>query len=741
MSKTLFVEVLLDQNLAKGLDYQVPPDLQKKIEIGMRVEVPLKNQLRKGTVASIKDHSRFPNVKSIARLLSTEAELSDPLWKLAQWMSGYYCAPLQRVLKCFIPPSLRREVKPKTRLFLQLAQSKEETARLCEELRTKKPVQASVFEILLKAGKGMFFSDLAKEIPLTRAVLQRMIEKKWIDSQHLTAAEDLLLEEEFFPSLPKELNGEQQECLKKIEQSLAENRFAAHLIHGVTGSGKTEVYMQAIQAALSQNKSAIMLVPEVSLTSQTIERFRTRFSEKIAILHHRRSLGERSAAWDLLKKGEARIAIGARSAVFCPTQNLGLIIVDEEHDSSYKQSDESPSYQGRDVAVMRGHLENCTVLLGSATPSVESRYNAEIGKYQFHILKTRASAHSVLPSVRIIDMKKAFDRAGGFTHFSDELLEALKQRLKTGEQTLLFLNRRGYHRMQVCGTCRHVIKCPHCDLALAFHRGAGWLQCHLCDFKQPSPRGCPACQSPESLQFKGFGTEHVERSLHAIFPEIRTLRMDRDTTSQKDSHEILFKQFRSHKADVLIGTQMIAKGFHFPAVTLVGVLNADATLSIPDFRSSEQVFQIITQVAGRAGRSELPGEVILQTFLPEHPTILLASKQDYPGFYSAEIEERRTFGYPPFSHLIKLLFSDADPERARKSAETAYELLKTKLAPPTQVLPVAPAGHPKVKDLYRYQFLIKTAKIKQASSQIVDLRDNMPSCEIKIDVDPLSTFF
>ena len=741
MSKTLFVEILLDQNLAKGLDYAVPPELQNRIEVGMRVEVPLKNQLKKGTVAALKDRSSFPKVKPISRLLSTEAELSDPLWKLARWMSDYYCAPLQRVLKCFIPPSLRREVKPKTRLFLQLAQSRDETARLCEELRAKKPVHASLLEILLKAGKGIFFSDLPKEVPATRAILKGMIEKKWISSQSLAASEDLLLEEEFFPSLPKELNQEQRQCLDAIESSLSENRFAVHLIQGVTGSGKTEIYLQAIQRALDQNKSAILLVPEVSLTSQTIERFRARFTGKIAILHHRRSLGERSAAWDLLKKGEARIVIGARSAVFCPAQNLGLIIVDEEHDNSYKQSDESPSYQGRDVAVMRGHLENCTVLLGSATPSIESRYNSEIGKYQFHSLKTRATAHSTLPAVRIVDMKKAFERAGGFTHFSNELIDALKERLKTGEQTLLFLNRRGYHRMQVCASCRHIIKCPHCDLALAFHRGAGWLQCHLCDFKQPAPRGCPSCQSPESLQFKGFGTEHVERSLHALFPEVRTLRMDRDTTTQKNSHEELFKQFRAHKADVLIGTQMIAKGFHFPAVTLVGVLNADASLSIPDFRSSEQVFQIITQVAGRAGHSELPGEVILQTFLPDHPTILLASKQDYPAFYQAEIEERRIFGYPPFCHLIKILFSDADPERARSAAEAAQERLKNSLAPPTQVLPVAPAGHPKVKDRYRYQFLIKTAKIKTIAPQITALRDNLHSAEMKIDVDPVSTFF
>ncbi len=726
MSK-VFVEVLLDQNLAKPLDYAVPAEWL--VEVGMRVEVPLKSSLKKGTIAKIKNVSSWPEVKSIHRMLSSHAELSEPLWKLAQWMAKYYCTPLQRVLKCFIPINVRKEVKQKTQIYLKVAKTHAECLKAIEELRRKAPVQAEILEQVLNSPKGLYLADLAG----SRSAVNSLVKKKWLSSQAVHTSEDLLLDEEFFPTQPKTLNLEQTVCLQALVASLEKNQFAAHLIHGITGSGKTEVYMQAIAAALEQNKSVIMLVPEISLTSQTIERFKARFSQKIAILHHRRSLGERTTAWEELRCGTARLVIGARSALFCPAQNLGLIIVDEEHDPSYKQSDEMPCYQARDTAVMRAHLENCAIVLGSATPSIESYFNAEKGKYLLHTLQTRATA-APLPKVQIVDMKRALEKAGGFTHFCEELIDGLKLRIQNGEQALLFLNRRGYHRMQICQSCRHILKCPHCDLALTFHREANFLQCHLCDFRQPAPRSCPQCQESATLQFKGFGTEHVERSLHALFPEVRTLRMDRDTTQKKHSHEELFKQFRAHKADVLIGTQMIAKGFHFPSVTLVGVLNTDATLSIPDFRSAEQVFQIVTQVAGRAGREQLPGEVVIQTFLPDHPVLHLAASQDYTAFYRATIQDRGHFGYPPFCHLIKLLFSDPDPARAQALAQSAYDQLRT-LPPPTQLLPVIPAGHAKVKDQYRFQFLIKTPKV----ASIADALKEIPGA--KIAVDPWSTYF
>jgi len=734
MPNDLFVEVLIDQSLARPLDYAVPSSLASQIKIGARVEVPLKTTLKQGTISAVKKTSKFAQVRSITRMLLPHATLSPSLWKLAEWMSQYYACPLQKVLKCFVPPNIRKETKAKEIQVVSLALPFEEA-----QLQIGNNVlHLQIIQALQAAKSPLSLSGLVSSLNISKSPIQTLA-KKNIISIELSPMMDLS-EEEFFSTEPKTLNCEQKECLQKIVSSLEENAFGAHLIHGITGSGKTEVYMQAIQAALSQNRSAILLVPEIALTSQTIERLRSRFQQKIAVLHHRRSLGERSAAWDLLLKNEAQIVVGARSAIFAPAKNVGLIIVDEEHDSSYKQSDEAPCYQGRDVAVMRAHLEKAVVVLGSATPSLESYTNAKRGKYVLSTLQSRATS-ATLPKVQIVDMLAAYDKAGGFTHFSEELIEAMRRRLEAGEQTLLFLNRRGYRRQQFCANCRQTLKCPHCDLALPFHLSSNLLSCHLCLFEMPPPNECPYCQSRESLEFKGFGTEHVERALHALFPSVRTLRMDKDTTKHKNSHEELFMQFRSHKADVLIGTQMIAKGFHFPSATLVGVLNADASLHIPDFRSGEKVFQLLTQVAGRAGRAELPGEVIIQSYLPEHPILAFAAEQDYLSFYNSEIEERKLFGYPPFCRLIKVIFAGKNAKETENAAEKTLKEVRLLQIEQTHILPVVPAGHPKVKDLFRFQFLIKTAN-PHALSQIAPL---IPASShellTKVDVDPLSTFF
>ena len=717
-----FVEVLLDQNLSSPLDYSAP----EHAEVGMRVLVPLKSTLKKGTITKVKDSTSCKNVKAIHQLLSVQSELSNEQWALAKWMAAYYCAPLQRVLKCFIPVNIRKAVQPKKQVFLTLNQTHDETIQLIQSLRTKSPKQAEALEEILTAPKGLFLANLN----VSKSAVSSLIEKKYLKAKSLSPSKEAL--EEYFPSLPKKLNHEQTVCLEAIQKSIQERTFSCHLIFGVTGSGKTEVYMQAIQKALDQNQSAIMLVPEISLTSQTIERFKARFSEKIAILHHQRSLGERTQAWEDVRQGSSKLVIGARSALFAPAQNLGLIIIDEEHDSSYKQSDEIPCYHARDTAVMRSFLERCTILLGSATPSIESRYNAQIGKYRLHTLSARATS-APMPTIHIVDMFQTMERAERFTHFSDGLASKLKNRLEKGEQSLLFLNKRGYHRMQLCASCQRAVKCSHCDLALTFHKQSNCLQCHLCNYRQSIPRTCPHCGSDHTMQFRGFGTEHVEKALHALFPDIRTLRMDRDTITKKHSHEDIFKQFRAHKADVLIGTQMIAKGFHFPSVTLVGILHPDATLHIPDFRSSETVFQLLIQVSGRAGRAELPGEVIIQTYLPDHPVLNMAKKQDYNAFFASEIEERKTFCYPPFCHLIKLQCSDREENTAKAKTEKIHAFLQNQIQPPNELLPVMPAGHVKVKDLYRYQFFIKVLK----RSLLLPLLQTIEGA--KIDVDPLST--
>ena len=737
MSETpLFVEVLLENSLARPLDYSVPPHLASRIQVGARVEVPLKTTLKQGTIAAIKKKSVYKQVRHIHRLIVPEGALSEPLWNLAQWMSRYYATPLQKVLKCFVPPHVRKEVKQKLTQTVSLLMTREEAFI---QLGIKpSAMHAQLIEALSLAKGPVTVAELISQLKISRSPLETLAKKKILFLDSTPMAD--LTEEEFFPTYPKQLNAEQSTCLDAIKRSLNEKKFASHLIYGITGSGKTEVYMQAIQYALEQKQSAILLVPEIALTSQTIERLRARFQQKIAVLHHQKSLGERSAAWDNLLKNQTQIVVGARSAIFAPAQNLGLIIVDEEHDSSYKQSDEPPCYHGRDVAVMRAQLEGATVILGSATPSLESYTNAQKGKYHLSILSSRAAC-ALLPRVQIIDMKNTYEKMGGFTHFSEELIDALKERLEKGEQALFFLNKRGYRRQQICATCREAIKCPHCDLALTFHLSSNHLACHMCNFQREQPRVCPSCKSTEALEFKGFGTEHVERSLHALFPSIRTLRMDKDTTQRKNSHEELFMQFRAHKADVLIGTQMIAKGFHFPLATLVGVLHADGALHIPDFRSGEQVFQLITQVAGRAGRAELPGEVIIQTFLPNHPIISHAAAQDYPSFYAAEIEERKMFGYPPFCRLIKILFTGPDAAGVQQAAGHIWHQIKERNIPQAEILPILPAGHPKIKDLYRFQCIIKTT-----SSVVIDqilplLPPSTSDLTIKVDVDPISTFF
>jgi primosomal protein N' (replication factor Y) (superfamily II helicase) len=733
-------EVLLDQNLEKPLDYLIPSELAVHIRAGLRVEVPVKSKMKKGTVSLIKSESSR-RLRPLSRLLAEDSSLPESLWKLALWMARYYCCPLQRVIKHLTPPSLRKDVRPKLMMRAALEITQNEAISLCASMRGKQNAQALILEALLAAPRPPSLSHLIRDLYLSRAAVAALVKKKVIRLEPIT--EDLLFEADFFSTKPKILNAEQASCLEKIQCSLSQGCFAAHLIHGVTGSGKTEIYLQAIQKALDLGKSAILLVPEIALTSQTIESFRARFGIKMALLHHRRSMGERTEAWESLRQGGVKIAIGARSAIFSPAKNVGLIIIDEEHDSSYKQTEEMPTYHARDIAVMRAKIEQAVVVLGSATPSLESYHNAQIGKYQLSTLPKRATA-APLPTVHIVDMKIAMQRSGGFTHFSQELLDRIQDRCAKGEQTLLLLNRRGFHRMQFCGECRHIAKCPHCDLSLTFHREESELRCHLCNYQSPLLRQCPVCRSPSSLEFRGFGTEHVERSLHAIFPQIRTLRMDRDTTRRKESHDDLFKQFRAHKADVLIGTQMIAKGFHFPSATLVGILNADASLQIPDYRSSESLFQLLIQVAGRAGRAELNGEVILQTFLPDHPMLRLAADQDFIAFYQREIEERRLFSFPPFCRLIKIVFNGLNEAETKQSANLFYQSLVEKSPQNAKFFPPLPSGHPKVKDHFRFQFLIKTNHVQQLSERIMDLRSTLSlprHVSLLIDIDPISTFF
>jgi primosomal protein N' (replication factor Y) len=735
MEEPLYAVVYVDVALDKPLDYAVPTRLIEQVGPGVRVKVLLQKRSCTGTVLHLKNQTESKKPVEIQDVFHDAIPLD--LLELGLWLSKYYCTPFFKVIKLLLPPPIRKGMEEKRQLFVKSLLSRPKLAIVCAQHRG---AQAKILEVLLRYPQGILLTELLEKAEASRSPVTTLAAAEILSLGPITIDRSILTDHDFFPTKHKDLNPEQEAALKKILTTINRSTFETHLLYGVTGSGKTEVYLQAIDATLALGKSALFLVPEIALTSQTVERLRSRFQEKVAILHHRLSDGERRDTWQNIRSGTLSLVVGPRSALFSPVKNLGLIVVDEEHDSAYKQTDDIPCYHARDVAVMRGKFAKAAVILGSATPSLESYANALSGKYRLSELTIRAdNAH--LPEVKLIDMKREFDKAKGFTLFSDQLLEALKKRIAIGEQSLIFLNRRGFHTSAVCSVCAHALNCPHCSISLTFHKGQNHLSCHLCNYElSPPPAKCPACQASDCFKFKGAGTEQVERALHAIFPEIRTIRLDADTTRHKGSHDKLFKQFRAGKADVLIGTQMIAKGLHFPSVTLVGVLNADAALHIPDFRAAEHVFQLITQVSGRSGRSSLKGEVFLQTQLPNHPTIQHAAHLDYPAFFKEEIESRNMFHFPPYCHLVKLIFTGEDSSRTVQYAQEIRSLLISKLPPVFEFNPVIPCGYAKIKDQFRFQCLIKGESTRPITEILKGLPRH-PKIHLLVDVDPLSTFF
>ncbi len=740
-----FVSVILDIAIDKMLDYGVPAALVPLICKGMLVEVPVRGKLQKGYIIKIKDTSCYSPIKPLAALLSDRELITEELFELAVWMASYYCTSLRRVLKILLPASVRSNTPPKEQLYVMRAKTKEKLSAYCSEIRVQHAAQGAVLDVMLQVKKGILLTELLAKSQTSRSPVDTLVKNGYLLVDIVRIDRSPLINEHYFQTKAKQLHAEQAAALEKITTSLMLKKFETHLLYGITGSGKTEVYLQAIEYALKQGKGTIMLVPEIALTPQTIERFKARFEIKIAILHHRLSQGERLDEWQKIKSGEAQIVIGARSAIFCPVHHLGLIIVDEEHEGSYKQTEEMPCYHARDVAVMRGHLAQATVILGSATPSLESFYNVSQGKYTLSSLSSRANIEARLPHFTVVDMKKEFEKAKGHTYFSDFLLQGIKRRCELGEQSILFLNRRGYHTLLMCQACQKPLKCDHCALSLTFHLGENVVSCHLCGFYlKPPPKQCTFCHSDSTLKFKGAGTELMEKALHAIFPTVRTLRVDADTTKHKGSHQKLLRDFATGKADVLIGTQMIAKGLHFPAVTLVGILNCDQGLNIPDYRASETTFQLITQVAGRAGRGAIAGEVIIQTALPENNTIHLAATHNYLDFYREELASRQLFNYPPCTQMVKLLFSGLDEKQTFKLAEQLRQQLQEKLPTTFFFNPVIPAGHAKVKDKFRFHFFVFGPTIYPINRAIESSRSTLvypATTRLLIDVNPLSTFF
>ncbi len=532
---------------------------------------------------------------------------------------------------------------------------------------------------------------------------------------------------------------QQAEALKLIERGLEKDSSTTFLLHGVTGSGKTEVYLQSIARVLEKGKQAIVLIPEISLTPQTLERFRSRFGGRIAPWHSRLSRGERFQEWMRMREGKTDIVVGARSAIFAPFKNLGLIVIDEEHETSYKQT-ESPKYHVREVALERAYLSGAAVILGTATPSLESYFQARRGKYELAELATRVD-DKIMPEVEIVDMRKELTVRGNRSIFSLRLQHSMQKRLDRKEQVILFLNRRGFSTFVLCRKCGQTMRCPFCDVSFTYHSKTGRLHCHYCNYQEEKPQVCPKCQSHQ-VGYLGAGTQKVESELRRLLPEARIGRMDSDTTRRKRSYGQILSSFQKHDIDILVGTQMIAKGLDFPKVTLVGVISADTALNLADFRASERTFQLLTQVAGRAGRGDIHGQVIIQTYNPEHYSIQAARLHDYVNFYQQEIEFRRELGYPPFSHLINVTLQSADANRLRKVAGKLGRILEANKEEGIDVLGPAPAPLTRIKGKWRWQIILKGSEItqmrellKKSLSQLKEPASGR--VRISLDVDPM----
>ncbi len=601
--------------------------------------------------------------------------------------------------------------------------------------------QQRVIDFLEMAETDVSLSELLEEADVSASVVRTLEKRGLIEVFPREVRRDPLAHIRQDQLDLVSLNEDQQHALDQIVAKLNEHQYATFLLHGVTGSGKTEIYIRAMREATNRGLSALMLVPEIALTPVFSRRLRAHFGEAVAILHSSLSEGERTDEWRRIKDGDARVVIGTRSAVFAPLENLGIIIVDEEHETSYKQ-DETPRYHGRDTAIVRAVQAHAVVVIGSATPSLESFHNARTNKSTYIRLDTRYG-NRALAEVQTVDMREVFKKYGKSQTFSDELKTAITETHERGEQSMILLNRRGYSSFALCRSCGTAMRCPNCDVTLTYHRYNSSLLCHYCNYIRPVPRACPACDGPY-IQYVGEGTEQLESKLQELFPELSIARVDRDTTRRRGSLEHILMEFAAGTIDMLVGTQMLAKGHDFHNVTLVGVISVDVGLSLPDFRAAERTFQLLTQVAGRAGRGELPGRVIIQTYHPEHYSLVCARAQDYDAFYQREISFRRAMHYPPFSALINICVRDKEFDRANLAAtDLARELREAARDSSLRVLGPAPAPLARLKGEHRFQILIK-ARSRRRAREILDIAMDKATAlghnprSISIEVDPVS---
>lgn len=706
VKKSSVVEVAIPLHLYDCFRYRLPEDLQMAARPGVRLFVPFGRRKLTGYLIGFTEDENSESLKEVLQVLDAE-----PLWNRQEldffrWVSNYYIHPLGEVIKAALPAGINLKSRLQGGEEVVSGGRKIKRERLYQATgmapaRPLKGKSAGILE-LLGSQKQLFASELRKRFGNCSQNLKRLQELGLI----------LFSETEVFRSpfagsdLPrdsaKQLNQHQQLAVDTITSAAAKGRFAPFLLHGVTGSGKTEVYLQSIARLLADGKNALVLVPEISLTPQLVDRFRGRFNDEIAVLHSALSDGERYDEWRRIRQGRVRIVIGARSAIFAPLEKIGIIVVDEEHEGSFKQS-EGLRYNARDLALVRGQSCNAVVLLGSATPLITSVYAARTGRLGYLTLPERVAGRS-LPHTEIITSRITAEKP-----FSEELTEAIGKNLKQGEQTVLFLNRRGFASWLACPCCGADLQCPNCSVSLTYHRQRGRSICHYCDYQLPAPCICPNCGETD-LKEMGVGTERIEYELVKLFPDARIARMDSDTVAGKGGHARILEQVRRGEVDILVGTQMIAKGHDFPGVTLVGVLQSEASLYLPDFRAAERTFQLLCQVIGRSGRGEQAGRVLLQSGNPEHYSIQLAANHDFERFYLQELEYRKELGYPPFGHLAALLFSSTSEAELEKGAKQVADRLRgIRGNGRLRVEILGPAAVPlyKVRGRYRMQILLK----------------------------------
>jgi primosomal protein N' (replication factor Y) (superfamily II helicase) len=782
-----YVRISIPKSPIQDLTYSIPDDFSQ-IEPGMRVLVPLGSRFVTGFIENEEDKppENF-EVRPVADLLDRQNLFSPQLLQLTRWMSEYYLADWSDILKSALPPGL--DVKPETLVTITasgefktdahsilhlLSQKKtlplkklyelfghagtysqlrmleeqgllEVTAARKEKRRgynmveligaanpPTKPKERDIYEFLHNRSSAIWMEDLRAQFKNAPSVIRSLAKQGIVRCFWMPASPRNL----WPPSNPvKDLNAAQEQALQKLKSSLG--KFGVFLLHGVTGSGKTEVYLRIAKEALERGQSVLILVPEIALLPLIVHRTEQSLRQRISILHSELTERERVEEWQKARRGEARLVIGTRSGIFAPLKNLGLIVLDEEHDSSFKQK-EYPRYHARETAIMRAKFEECIVLLGSATPSIESFFNSGNGKYQYLSLPSRIEEKQ-LPEVHLIDMKEEF-RTTGDPVFSRYLLEEISKRLDRKDQVLILQNRRGYASLLMCRECGHVLECPNCSVTLTYHKNANRMRCHYCDYARLAPSRCEECNSP-LLHLFGSGTEKIAEALQVHFPEARIERFDRDTTRKRGSISRILSEFAKKEIDILVGTQMLAKGHDFPDVTLVGVVGADSSIGIPDFRSSERLFQLLTQVAGRSGRGRDRGLVILQTFHPDHYAIRCAISQSYEGFYEKEIRFRRLMQYPPYVSLANLVFSGKDPRKTLDEAREFAKLLLAMKSESMRTLGPAIATIARIAGLHRFQILVKSPARKDLRHAIREAikhyeKKGKRHSQHSIDIDP-----